>query len=145
MAKRDIYKERYGPLVQEDNQRQLKAPLPDDDNNHSRSESVAPFMPCEVCHEPDSGDVMLVCESCNLGFHIFCLFPRLHIIPDGPWYCGDCGGDSQRTLQKVDITEDSHVLQYLEYQEHAPECSEDEKKTVTKQELKHMTLMQTFS
>ena len=79
-----------------------------------RSESVEPELGCEVCHQPSKDDEMLVCDSCNRGFHTFCLTPRLHYVPADLWYCGDCGGESQRTGKVADVTLDSLLLKHLE-------------------------------
>jgi hypothetical protein len=45
---------------------------------------------CEVCHSPERGTEMILCDKCNLGFHTFCLNPPLDKIPDDDWYCEDC-------------------------------------------------------
>jgi hypothetical protein len=45
---------------------------------------------CEVCHSPERGNEMILCDKCNLGFHTFCLNPPLDKIPDDDWYCEDC-------------------------------------------------------
>ena len=34
---------------------------------------------------------MLLCDGCDKGFHIYCLQPRLHSVPDDDeWYCQTC-------------------------------------------------------
>jgi PHD and RING finger domain-containing protein 1 len=35
-------------------------------------------------------DPMLLCDACNLGYHINCLTPPLLEIPDELWYCPVC-------------------------------------------------------
>ncbi|XP_053684264.1 PHD and RING finger domain-containing protein 1 [Sabethes cyaneus] len=45
---------------------------------------------CEVCRRPDREDTMLLCDSCNLGYHMECLDPPLEEIPSGSWYCDCC-------------------------------------------------------
>ncbi|XP_021706346.1 PHD and RING finger domain-containing protein 1 [Aedes aegypti] len=45
---------------------------------------------CEVCRRPDREDSMLLCDSCNLGYHMDCLNPPLTEIPSGSWYCDCC-------------------------------------------------------
>ncbi|XP_038113307.1 PHD and RING finger domain-containing protein 1-like isoform X1 [Culex quinquefasciatus] len=45
---------------------------------------------CEVCRRPDREDTMLLCDACNLGFHMECLSPPLEIVPVGSWYCDCC-------------------------------------------------------
>lgn len=49
-------------------------------------------MPCEICktnYENDD-DHLLVCDSCNNGFHLECLTPVLTEVPMGHWFCPDC-------------------------------------------------------
>lgn len=47
--------------------------------------------PGEVCTMPHREDVMLICDSCGLGWHIYCLIPPLTSVPDDPiWLCKKC-------------------------------------------------------
>ena len=45
---------------------------------------------CEVCHLPDADRSMLLCDSCNRGWHLFCLTPPLKTVPSGIWICPQC-------------------------------------------------------
>lgn len=45
---------------------------------------------CEQCRSGLHGEVMLLCDRCNKGWHIFCLSPPLKQVPLGNWYCLDC-------------------------------------------------------
>ncbi|XP_051119104.1 lysine-specific demethylase JMJ17 [Andrographis paniculata] len=45
---------------------------------------------CEQCRSGLHGDVMLLCDRCNKGWHIYCLSPPLKRIPPGNWYCQEC-------------------------------------------------------
>lgn len=47
-------------------------------------------LPCSICGSPDDEAVMLVCEGCALGWHIYCLNPPLAAVPDGVWVCPVC-------------------------------------------------------
>ncbi|KAF5332034.1 hypothetical protein D9758_014588 [Tetrapyrgos nigripes] len=53
--------------------------------------------PCEICGKLDKGTEMLLCDGCDLGFHMFCLDPPLTSVPADEWYCHPCltstGGD----------------------------------------------------
>ena len=42
---------------------------------------------CEVCHRIKSPFTMLLCDGCNLGYHMECLTPTLAEVPLGEWYC----------------------------------------------------------
>ena len=45
---------------------------------------------CEVCDSRDEGEKMLLCVTCDTGWHMQCLQPPLEAIPDGDWECLDC-------------------------------------------------------
>ncbi|PIN05226.1 hypothetical protein CDL12_22235 [Handroanthus impetiginosus] len=45
---------------------------------------------CEQCKSGLHGEVMLLCDRCNKGWHIHCLSPPLKVIPPGNWYCLEC-------------------------------------------------------
>jgi hypothetical protein len=47
--------------------------------------------PCQVCGFPDDGSNMLLCDGCNLGWHMYCLQPPLMAVPEGDWFCEQCG------------------------------------------------------
>ena len=45
---------------------------------------------CEICHLPDVDRTLLLCDSCNRGFHLYCLTPPLSKVPKGIWICLQC-------------------------------------------------------
>lgn len=45
---------------------------------------------CEICSQGDREDRMLLCDDCNLGYHMDCLNPPLTEVPTGSWYCDNC-------------------------------------------------------
>ena len=95
------------------------------------SDSISISLQCEFCKGTTDDTSMLVCDSCNKGYHTYCLCPALYAIPGGAWFCGDCGGETQTSPGSIDITEDQHVLQYLI--EGGPlDWSQTEKKRVAK-------------
>ncbi|KAF3569346.1 hypothetical protein DY000_02012283 [Brassica cretica] len=53
---------------------------------------------CEQCKSDTHGEVMLLCDSCNKGWHIYCLSPPLNHIPPGNWYCLDCLNTDEDTF-----------------------------------------------
>ena len=57
---------------------------------HPELAQVAADMPCEVCGMPDEEHIMLLCDGCNSGWHIYCLEPPLEDVPDGEWLCPRC-------------------------------------------------------
>lgn len=53
---------------------------------------VPPDLPCEVCGSPDNEHEMLLCDSCNAGYHMGCLQPILKKVPADEWICPRCVG-----------------------------------------------------
>jgi len=45
---------------------------------------------CKVCRRKTDSDNMLLCDSCDTGYHIYCLKPKLKAIPSGDWFCPEC-------------------------------------------------------
>lgn len=45
---------------------------------------------CQKCNKSDQPEWILLCDTCNLGWHASCLRPPLMVIPDGDWYCPPC-------------------------------------------------------
>ncbi|TYZ57164.1 hypothetical protein PybrP1_012293 [[Pythium] brassicae (nom. inval.)] len=45
---------------------------------------------CRVCRRMDGTDSMLLCDSCDAAYHIYCLTPPLASIPAGNWFCPRC-------------------------------------------------------
>jgi len=42
---------------------------------------------CIVCNSKEHAKSMLLCDGCDDGFHMSCLDPPLHSVPEGDWYC----------------------------------------------------------
>uniref|UniRef100_A0A7S1BED1 Uncharacterized protein n=1 Tax=Corethron hystrix TaxID=216773 RepID=A0A7S1BED1_9STRA len=48
---------------------------------------------CEICNMGKDDHRMLICDSCNLGYHMYCVRPVIVNIPNGDWLCPRCSGD----------------------------------------------------
>jgi RNase H-like domain found in reverse transcriptase/Reverse transcriptase (RNA-dependent DNA polymerase)/Integrase zinc binding domain/PHD-finger/Integrase core domain/C-5 cytosine-specific DNA methylase len=47
--------------------------------------------PCHVCGLPDDEHIMLLCDACSRGYHLYCLTPKLLRVPRTPiWLCPEC-------------------------------------------------------
>jgi len=46
--------------------------------------------PCAACGQLGDDDLAVLCDHCDLPFHMYCLTPPLSAIPDGDWFCDDC-------------------------------------------------------
>nr|XP_022911705.1 PHD and RING finger domain-containing protein 1-like [Onthophagus taurus] len=57
--------------------------IPDDD-------VVLDLTFCQICGSPDNEDTMLLCDACDMGYHMLCLDPPLDEIPEGVWMCPYC-------------------------------------------------------
>jgi hypothetical protein len=47
-------------------------------------------VPCEICKSPKHAAVLLLCDSCDRGWHLYCLTPPLKTVPEGDWICPQC-------------------------------------------------------
>jgi len=45
---------------------------------------------CEICGQGDREDTLLICDSCQLMYHLECLETPLRDIPEGDWFCENC-------------------------------------------------------
>ena len=45
---------------------------------------------CEICFEATDPSNMLLCDGCDVGYHTFCLRPKVTDVPHGNWYCSRC-------------------------------------------------------
>ena len=56
-----------------------------------REDSFIDNVVCEACRLGGNEELLLLCDSCNLGHHTFCLDPPLYSVPEGEWFCPTCG------------------------------------------------------
>lgn len=55
-----------------------------------QGEELDDDMSCKKCNKSDQPEWILLCDTCNQGWHASCLRPALMAIPDGDWYCPLC-------------------------------------------------------
>ncbi|XP_061904955.1 remodeling and spacing factor 1-like [Entelurus aequoreus] len=61
------------------------------DSSTSSDDNLPPNEdPCKHCGLPNHPELILLCDSCDSGYHTACLRPPLMIIPDGEWFCSPC-------------------------------------------------------
>ncbi|XP_022875326.1 histone-lysine N-methyltransferase ATXR6-like isoform X2 [Olea europaea var. sylvestris] len=63
----------------------------------SRSEEDYSDVCCENCGSGDRASELLLCDKCDLGFHLYCLRPVLVAVPKGSWFCPSCSKDLKPT------------------------------------------------
>ncbi|XP_076055411.1 E3 ubiquitin-protein ligase UHRF1-like [Oratosquilla oratoria] len=55
---------------------------------------------CYECGKKDSPDKQIMCDECDMAFHIYCLSPPLESIPDvEEWYCPHCKNDDSEIVK----------------------------------------------
>lgn len=102
----DLEDESYVPLKRARTAKIEKMPdddkeLIDSDVDHS----------CQKCGKSDHPEWILLCDSCDKGYHCSCLIPVLFIIPEGDWFCPIC------QHEKLITNLESKLLQFDEYYE----------------------------
>lgn len=45
---------------------------------------------CQICHDNDNEENLLLCDGCDDAFHTYCLSPALDNIPEDDWFCENC-------------------------------------------------------
>ncbi|KAM4742300.1 remodeling and spacing factor 1 isoform 2-T3 [Anableps anableps] len=55
-----------------------------------KSEEIPTEDACTHCGLPNHPELILLCDSCDRGYHTACLRPPLMLIPDGEWFCPPC-------------------------------------------------------
>ncbi|XP_064411096.1 E3 ubiquitin-protein ligase UHRF2 isoform X2 [Latimeria chalumnae] len=58
------------------------------------------FCSCSVCGGKQDAHMQLLCDECNMAYHIYCLDPPLSKIPeDEDWYCPSCKNDASEVVK----------------------------------------------
>ncbi|XP_006865055.1 PREDICTED: remodeling and spacing factor 1 [Chrysochloris asiatica] len=71
--------EKSSAVSEEEEEKECEEAIPADDDE-----------PCKKCGLPNHPELILLCDSCDSGYHTACLRPPLMIIPDGEWFCPPC-------------------------------------------------------
>ena len=54
---------------------------------------------CTECGGGERAELMLLCDGCDRGYHMYCLTPPLHAMPTTPtWFCQACVDAQQRSF-----------------------------------------------
>ncbi|XP_076388083.1 uncharacterized protein LOC100874631 isoform X3 [Megachile rotundata] len=64
---------------------------------------------CQKCGKADHPEWILLCDSCDKGWHCSCLRPALMLIPEGDWFCPPC----QHNLLVVKLRENLKTYDQL--------------------------------
>jgi len=59
---------------------------------------------CYLCRSGKNESLLLLCDSCETGYHTYCL--NMPSVPDTDWYCVEC------RLKNITVTENNKVYVY---------------------------------
>ncbi|XP_046422391.1 uncharacterized protein LOC124180689 [Neodiprion fabricii] len=73
---------------------------------------------CQKCGKADHPEWILLCDTCDKGWHCSCLRPALMLIPEGDWFCPPCQHNLlvlklQENLKKYDKYTKRHENELL--------------------------------
>ncbi|KAF6213971.1 hypothetical protein GE061_011700 [Apolygus lucorum] len=71
--------------------KKAKSEKPDEEKSaDEKEESDIEDYKCEKCGKEDHPEWILLCDTCDKGYHASCLRPPLMLIPEGDWHCPPC-------------------------------------------------------
>ena len=71
---------------------------------------------CETCGESGDEVKLLICESCDRGFHTYCLNPPLKDIPKNSWNCSQCLMAKRSMMQQESYNQQMAAQQAVKQQ-----------------------------
>jgi hypothetical protein len=45
---------------------------------------------CQICRKGCDEDKTILCDTCDKGYHSYCLTPKLKHVPEAEWHCPTC-------------------------------------------------------
>nr|QVX32599.1 UHRF1/2 [Platynereis dumerilii] len=58
------------------------------------------FCACYNCAKKENPDKTLLCDECDMPYHIYCLKPPMESVPDiDEWYCPECKNDDTEVVK----------------------------------------------
>lgn len=67
---------------------------------------------CSICGQGTDDNKLLLCDSCDQGYHIYCLQPPLRTIPRGAWYCSSCIAHGNAPSLAEQLSEDESAFDH---------------------------------
>lgn len=89
---------------------------------------------CEICGKGDDEDLIVICDKCNKGFHLYCLTPILPSVPSGDWFCSKCCEKKQqqyRTVRRKLEESQSLIVDFFKLERPIPVVSKYELRSST--------------
>ncbi|KAG8184485.1 hypothetical protein JTE90_002332 [Oedothorax gibbosus] len=53
---------------------------------------------CHTCGGKDAPEKQIMCDECDLAYHLWCLKPPLESLPEDDWYCPECKTDTSEVV-----------------------------------------------
>ncbi|KAF2021240.1 histone demethylase JARID1D [Aaosphaeria arxii CBS 175.79] len=78
------------PTVAGSHMTQPRLPTPAPFNPRTRVPDERPGDRCETCGDDKDPSQILLCDSCDAGYHGYCLDPPVKGIPEHDWHCAKC-------------------------------------------------------
>jgi hypothetical protein len=75
----------------------------DDDDDDDDASYWVTSQRCNVCLSALGDQSMLVCDGCDELYHMHCLDPPLHAVPEGDWFCDTCQAYDDDISSTVDV------------------------------------------
>eukprot|EP00854_Cymbomonas_tetramitiformis_P014587 gene14587-biopygen15041 len=69
---------------------------------------------CGVGRQADGEAEMSMCDTCNKGYHLWCLTPVLSEVPEGEWLCPRCSGTRMQAASAEVQTQETKISCVLE-------------------------------
>ncbi|KAL6119217.1 baz2a [Pungitius sinensis] len=76
---------------------------------------------CQVCRKGDNDDLLLLCDGCDRGCHMYCLRPKITQVPEGDWFCPTCV-----VKDECDVQRSSKTRTRVKKRRYEDDSSEDE-------------------
>lgn len=80
----------FDPDMDSDDERGATSDSAESDADFEEKEAGPDGALCEQCGLGGHGEVMILCDRCDAGYHLYCLSPPLDNVPEGDWFCPAC-------------------------------------------------------
>lgn len=77
---------------------------------HAKSQAELDNIACEICHDADAADNMVICDGCERCMHLRCLIPPQTTAPSGQFFCPACDVGFQNSV--AELADGSTPLRY---------------------------------
>jgi hypothetical protein len=82
-------------------------------NSHINKKRYLDLKRCEKCFDFINGQVLLLCEYCDDGYHIYCLDPPLKEIPDDDFVCPNCKSEISKKKSRQSKIDESIKIEII--------------------------------